>query len=149
MCAPTPNLIKSKRTRKRLPVNEVDESSAPPATPIVVQKVPGCVTVLEGFSDVLKNSRLQNNKSLKQCWAPPPEITGDTLSTGLELEEYEDLSDFEIEPSHDSLKELFSEVSLPLLGKNVLNFHSTGQYDEFAAIMKTFELARPAKFTGQ
>lgn len=67
----------------------------------------------------------------------------------MEVEEYEDISDFEIEPSHDNLKELFSEVSLPLLGKNVMNLHSTGQYDEFAAIMKTFELARPAKITGQ
>ena len=120
MCAPTPNLIKSKRRRRRLLTNEVDESSAPPATPIVVQKVPGCVTVLEGFSDVLKNSRLQNNVSQKQCWAPPPEITGDTLSTGMDDE---DICEFEIGPSHGSLKELFSEVSLPLLGKNVLNLH--------------------------
>ena len=56
VCAPSPILIHSKG--RRLVQNEDEESSAPPATPLLVQKVPGSSTMLETFSDVLKSSRL-------------------------------------------------------------------------------------------
>lgn len=82
--------------------------------------------MLEGFSDVLASSRLQSEKSEKNHWAPPPEIAGDIESTGEETEELDEVLQLEIEPSHNSLNELLSEISLPELGKIVMNFYSTG-----------------------
>ena len=102
MCAPPPQLIKTRRKKLCLP--PFDESSAPPATPVFIQRVPENTTVLENFSEMVKSHQARESLS-----TAPVESAGDLESMGEEdddCSEFSEFSDNVNAPSHRSLKEM-------------------------------------------
>ena len=63
ICAPPPQLIRTRRRRLCLPM--LDETSAPPATPVGIQRVRHKATMLKSFSDTVKSfhQRIARNEN--------------------------------------------------------------------------------------
>ena len=80
VCAPPPQLISTRRKRLCLP--QLDETSAPPATPVFIQRVRGSTTMLKNFSDTVKFYHARESLS-----SAPLESAGDLESMGEEADD--------------------------------------------------------------
>ena len=112
VCAPPPQLIGNRRRKLCLPT--FDETSAPPAAPFAINRVPESTTILKIFSDTFKSHPGRESVS-----TAPVESAGDVESIGDDdLSEFSDFSATD-PPSHPSLKEMLSQISLVDLGKQL------------------------------
>ena len=145
-CPPTPRLIKNGK-RRQLP--GPDESSAPPATPILIKVPRGMQTKLKGFTDTIMctGGRLDTvQRHSRASLFAPRGSAGDMGGSYFEdAEEPSEMTEFCVreEPaSHQSLKEMLTKISMVDLGKQLMNAQLTDSYDEFSSILRTFENAQ-------
>ena len=93
--------------------------------------------MLKSFSDTVKSHRVYESRRA-------PESAGDVESTVEDDEDRCEISELflkEDPPSHGSLKEMLTEISLVDLGKQLTSAQLNDQLDEFTSIMRTFEHA--------
>ena len=117
VCAPPPQLIRTRRRRLCLPL--VDETSAPPAPPVGIQRVRHSTTMLKSFSDTVKSfhqaiEKRKASQNENQSFTDSSSSTADKRSSRLSFSAKQTPK-----APGKSLRELLAQTSLVDLGKQL------------------------------